>query len=71
MLGVVVALALQSRRDLAASLWAARPGRAEARPSPGTPLGLATRLQRGALIGWAPSRVAIVGWAPRRLAIAG
>lgn len=43
---------LVSRRDLGASLIAVRPGRAEARPALGTPLGLAVRLQRGGMIGW-------------------
>ena len=57
---VTVALAfwLQSRRDLGASLVAARPGRPGARPSLGTPLGLAARLQRGAGLAWG---LAIVG----------
>ncbi len=57
---VTVALAfwLQSRRDLGASLVAARPGRPEARPSLGTPLGLAARLQRGAGLAWG---LAVVG----------
>lgn len=43
---------LLSRRDLGASLVSVRPGRAEARPALGTPLGLAARLQRGSAVGW-------------------
>ncbi|MEE6288929.1 hypothetical protein V2J52_14845 [Georgenia sp. MJ173] len=50
--GVVLAFVLQGRRDLGAGLLSARPGRATARPSLGTPLGLAARLQRGAFLGW-------------------
>jgi ABC-2 type transport system permease protein len=49
---LAVADALLQRRDLGAGLWAARPGPARARASLGTPLGLAWRLQRGALLGW-------------------
>jgi ABC-2 type transport system permease protein len=49
---VTGAFALQSRRDLGASMLAVRPGRVDAAPSLGTPLGLAARLQRGAMIGW-------------------
>jgi ABC-2 type transport system permease protein len=47
-----VADVLLQRRDLGAGLGAARPGPARARASLGTPLGLAWRLQRGALLGW-------------------
>lgn len=46
------AFALQGRRDFGASLIAARPGRPHAHPFLGTPVGLAERLQRGALLGW-------------------
>lgn len=58
---VTVALAfwLQGRRDLGASLVAARPGRREARPALGTPLGLAGRLQRGAGLAWGVAVVAL------------
>ncbi len=43
---------LLARRDLGASLLAVRPGPARAAPSLGTPLGLALRLHRPAIIGW-------------------
>lgn len=43
---------LLRRRDLGASLVAVRPGRAEARPGLGTPIGLAWRLQPGGILGW-------------------
>jgi ABC-2 type transport system permease protein len=45
--------ALSARRDLGASLFAVRPGRPRAHPSLGTGWGLALRLQRAAIIGWA------------------
>jgi ABC-2 type transport system permease protein len=48
-------VALSSRRDLGASMFAVRPGPAEAAPSLGTPFGLAFRLQRGNMIGWTAS----------------
>lgn len=44
---------LLAYRDLGASLIAVRPGPAQAKPSLGTPLGLALRLQRASIIGWA------------------
>ncbi len=47
-----LAIALSRRRDLGAGLVPPRAGPAHAAPSLGTPLGLATRLQRGSLIGW-------------------
>jgi ABC-2 type transport system permease protein len=50
---VVVALALAARRDDGAGLLAPRPGPATAAPSLARPLGLALRLQRGALLAWA------------------
>lgn len=50
---VMVAVALLDRRDFGAGLMPSRPGRATASPALGTPVGLAWRLQRGALIGWA------------------
>jgi ABC-2 type transport system permease protein len=40
-------------RDHGAGVLAARPGPTRAAPSLGTPLGLAWRLQRGTLVGWA------------------
>lgn len=47
------ARALQDHRDFGSGLLAQRPGRATAAPALATPLALAVRLQRGALIGWA------------------
>lgn len=58
-LTVALAFWLQSRRDLGAGLLAARPGRAEARPSLGTPLGLAARLQRSSGLAWGVAIVAL------------
>lgn len=49
---VAVAVALLDRRDFGAGIVPARPGRATASPALRSPLGLAWRLQRGALIGW-------------------
>ncbi len=43
---------LSTRRDVDASLIPARLGRAEARPSLGTPLGMATHTLKGGLRGW-------------------
>ncbi|GAA4604670.1 exporter of polyketide antibiotics [Actinoallomurus liliacearum] len=58
-LGVVVAVAvvfaayaLVERRDLGAGLLPARPGPADAAPYLRSPLALAWRLHRGALLGW-------------------
>lgn len=48
---VLAAIALHARRDLGAGLFPPRPG--PARGSLRTPLALAWRLQRGALVGWA------------------
>jgi ABC-2 type transport system permease protein len=50
---VAAAYALAARRDLGAGLLAARNGRAAATSSLAGPFGLAWRLQRGALLGWA------------------
>jgi ABC-2 type transport system permease protein len=50
---VAVAVALLDRRDFAAGLRPPRPGRARASRALGSPLGLAWRLQRGSVIGWA------------------
>lgn len=47
-----VGYALQSRRDLGAGMFAARPGSPTAPNWLSTPLTLAFRLQRGSLIGW-------------------
>ena len=54
-----LAVILARRRDLGAGLVAPRPGRARAKPSLGTPLGLAVRLQRGSLIGWSSGLAAL------------
>jgi ABC-2 type transport system permease protein len=50
---VVAARALQDRRDFGSGLVGQRSGRSEATPTLSTAFGLAVRLQRGALIGWA------------------
>lgn len=50
--GSAAAYVLQSRRDFGASLLAPRPGPAHAGRFLGRPVGLAARLQRGALLGW-------------------
>jgi ABC-2 type transport system permease protein len=52
-------LALTRRRDLGSGLVAPRAGRAHAAPSLGSPLGLATRLQRGGVIGWSAGLVVL------------
>jgi ABC-2 type transport system permease protein len=49
---VVTAAALRARRDDGAGLVDPRPGPEAARPALTRPLGLALRLQRGALLGW-------------------
>src|SRR6266702_2370375 len=49
---IAVAFRLAVRRDHGSGLVAPRPGRSVAAPSLGHPLGLAMRLQRGALMGW-------------------
>jgi ABC-2 type transport system permease protein len=49
---LVVADTLLHRRDLGSGLWATRPGPAHAGARLSSPLGLAWRLQRGALLGW-------------------
>ena len=54
-----LAIALSRRRDLGAGLVPPRPGRAQAAPSLGTPLGLATRLQRGAWFGWSAGLIVL------------
>jgi ABC-2 type transport system permease protein len=51
-MSVVVARALQDRRDYGGGLIAQRSGRPDATPALSTPFGLAVRLQRGTLIGW-------------------
>jgi ABC-2 type transport system permease protein len=52
-LAVGAAVALLDRRDFGAGLLPSRPGRATASRALDSPLGLAWRLQRGSLIGWA------------------
>src|SRR5207244_9266499 len=49
---IAVGFRLAVRRDHGAGLVAPRPGRSVAAPTLGHPLGLAMRLQRGALMGW-------------------
>lgn len=46
---------LSTRRDFGAGLRQVSPGRAEARPSLGTPWGLVLRLQRATILGWTAS----------------
>ena len=58
---------LLQRRDLGSGLWAARPGPAHASAGLGSPLGLAWRLQRGALLGWTIG-YAVVGLAVGNIA---
>ena len=50
---LTVAALLTSRRDFAGGLLQPRPGRPRGSARLGTPLGLAARLSRGSLIGWA------------------
>ena len=64
---LVVADLLLHRRDLGSGLWAARPGPARASARLGSPLGLAWRLQRGALLGWTIG-YAVVGLAVGNIA---
>ena len=51
---IAVAFALLARRDDDAGLLVPRPGPPTAAPALSRPFGLAFRLQRGALLGWAP-----------------
>lgn len=57
LLGAVVATvgayAVFGRRDIGSGVFAARPGPAHAGAALGSPLGLAWRLQRGSVLGWA------------------
>ncbi len=46
-------------RDSGASVWGARPGRADARPGLRSPVALALRLQSGSIIGWGLSGLAL------------
>jgi ABC-2 type transport system permease protein len=64
---LVVADLLLHRRDLGSGLWAARPGPSRASARLGSPLGLAWRLQRGALLGWTIG-YAVVGLAVGNIA---
>jgi ABC-2 type transport system permease protein len=61
--GIMAAFALAARRDQGAGLVQPRPGRPEAGRGLAGPVGLAWRLQRGTLAGWA------VGWLLGGLAI--
>ncbi len=54
-----IAFVLVSRRDLGMGLLPSRPGPASAAASLGSPLGLAWRIQRGAMLGWAGSFLAL------------
>ncbi|MER7418352.1 anibiotic ABC transporter [Micromonospora peucetia] len=58
--GVASAYALAERRDIGAGMVAPRRGPATAAPGLLSPVGLAWRLQRGALLGWAVG-VAVLG----------
>lgn len=58
---VLVAYALSARRDLGAGMLPERAGRESAPASLLSPLGLAWRLQRGTLLGWAIG-FAVLGW---------
>jgi ABC-2 type transport system permease protein len=49
---------LSTRRDLGASLFAVRPGNAEAPAWLGSPLTLALRLQRASILGWSAAMLA-------------
>ncbi|GAA4950879.1 exporter of polyketide antibiotics [Streptomonospora halophila] len=51
--GFAAGYALLTRRDLGSGLLAVRAGRSRAAASLGTPLGLALRLERAGIIGWA------------------
>jgi ABC-2 type transport system permease protein len=58
------AYAIAARRDLGAGMWADRPGAATAAPYLSSTLGLAWRLERGALLAWGAGYVllaAVVG----------
>ena len=59
---LLVARSLTARRDLGAGLVQPRPGRAEAAPSLGWPIGLAVRLQRGTVVAWTAGLV-VLGFA--------
>jgi ABC-2 type transport system permease protein len=50
---MVLSIELEQRRDFGAGLVPQRPGAAVAPPSLSSPLGLAVRLQRASLVGWA------------------
>lgn len=50
---VAAAVALANRRDFGSGLFPPRPGPARAAPGLGSPLGLAVRLHRGAVLWWA------------------
>ena len=52
---IAVAIRINARRDVGSGVIADRPGRPEASPLLGSPLGLAFRLQRTSLIAWSLS----------------
>jgi ABC-2 type transport system permease protein len=54
---VATALVLSTQRDLGGSFLRVRPGPPRARPSLGTPVGLAARLQRAGILAWGASLV--------------
>lgn len=58
---VVLAVLFNARRDVGAGLVQARAGSPSGSVALGTPLGLATRLQRGAVIAWGLAMVAFGG----------
>lgn len=64
---IAAAFAIHARRDLGASILPDRPGRATASPALRGPLGLAWRLHRPSLIGWAVGG-AVLGLATGSLA---
>ena len=49
---ILVAIALQARRDFGAGILTQRAGRAHAPPMLGSPLGLGIRLQRASIVAW-------------------
>jgi len=57
-----VAQAVRLHRDLGAGLLGQRPGRASARPSLSSPIGLAFRLHRATIIGWSVGMALLSGF---------
>lgn len=56
-LTTAIAAHLNSRRDMGAGLWAARPGRSRAGRALRTPVGFAWRLHRGGALGWSAANL--------------